>query len=95
MSDNHGLKFFISLCKSIDDEEMLDALFELFFTPEEIIDLANRGHIIQELIKGEKTQREMSKDLNVSIAKITRGSNELKRVDKKLIEYLRKSGSDG
>lgn len=91
MLDNQGLKFFISLCKSIEDEGMLNALFELFFTPEEKIDLANRGNIIQELIKGKKTQREMAKDLNVSIAKITRGSNELKRVDKKLIDYLGKN----
>ena len=48
-----------------------------------------RYSIIHELIKQEKTQREIAKELNVSIAKISRGSNELKRIDKKLLTYLK------
>ncbi|WP_372443101.1 Trp family transcriptional regulator [Coxiella-like endosymbiont of Rhipicephalus sanguineus] len=34
--------------------------------------------LICKLIKGEKTQREISNDLDISIAKITRISNSLK-----------------
>ena len=86
-----GLTQFIKLCRSTKNEATLIEIFELFFTAEEKIDLSNRYHIIHELIKGEQTQRDMAKNLNVSIAKITRGSNELKRVDKKLITYLRKN----
>ena len=41
------------------------------------------------LLKKQKTQREIAEDLNVSIAKITRGSNELKRTNKKFLNWLR------
>ena len=64
-------------------------LFDLFFTPEEKDNLALRYLIIQELLQDEKSQREMAKNLNVSIAKITRGSNELKRISPKLLATLR------
>jgi TrpR family trp operon transcriptional repressor len=86
-----GLIRFIQLCQKTKDEATLIAIFELFFTPEEQIDLANRYNIIQALIQNEQTQREIAKNLTVSIAKITRGSNELKRVDQKLLTYLTKN----
>jgi TrpR family transcriptional regulator, trp operon repressor len=80
---------FINLCLSVKDEKMLVLLFDLFFTPEEKTDLASRYQIIKALLKKEKPQRQIAKDLKISIAKITRGSNELKRVDKKILEYLK------
>ena len=86
-----GLIKFIQLCQKTKDESKLMAIFELFFTPEEQIDLANRYNIIQALIENKQTQREMAKELKVSIAKITRGSNELKRVDETLLVYLAKN----
>lgn len=89
--DNHqkGLHGFIQLCLASKDEKTLSALFELFFTAEERADLAMRYLIVKELLSEEKTQREMAKELNVSIAKITRGSNELKRSKKKILDYLK------
>ncbi|MCB1084045.1 MAG: trp operon repressor, partial [Simkania sp.] len=57
----------------------------------ERVDLSKRILIVQELLNGEKTQREMAKDLQVSIAKITRGSNELKGIDEKLKQFLKRS----
>lgn len=88
------LKEFIKLCMKAKDEAMLDAIFELFFTPEEKVDLSNRYSIIRALIQGDKTQRDMAKELHVSIAKITRGSNELKRIDEPLFNFLRKHAID-
>jgi TrpR family trp operon transcriptional repressor len=58
------------------------------FTAEERSSLETRCLIIKALLDQKRTQREISEDLNVSIAKITRGSNELKRISPKLREYL-------
>ena len=84
-----GLNGFIDLCLSCTNESLFEALFDLFLTEEEKSDLALRYLIVKELLKKEKSQREIAKSLNVSIAKITRGSNELKRIDKKLLKHLK------
>ena len=65
------------------------AFFDLFFTMEEKKDFATRYLIIKTLLKNEKPQRQIAKELHVSISKITRGSNELKRMDPALLDYLR------
>jgi TrpR family trp operon transcriptional repressor len=84
-----GWDGFIELCLSIKDKKACSFLFDLMLTPEEKHDLATRLLIVKELLKDEKTQRDLAKDLNVSIAKITRGSNELKRLDRKLLMNLK------
>jgi TrpR family trp operon transcriptional repressor len=85
-----GWQNFIELCLSTKDPKTLAALLEIFLTPEEKEDITARYLIIKELLQKEKTQRQIAKDLNISIAKITRGSNELKRLSDKLFEYLRR-----
>lgn len=85
---NHMIEFR-KLCLLIKDKTTCSLLFDLFLTPEERTDLEMRVLIVKELLKGEKTQRQIAKDLNVSIAKITRGSNELKRTNPKLLMYLK------
>ena len=90
--DQHqkGWDSFIELCLATKDKKLCSQLFDLLLTPEEKTDLAMRVLIIKGLLEKEKTQRELAKDLNVSIAKITRGSNELKRLDPELLKYLLK-----
>ena len=90
MSSN-GWHVFIQWCLASKNEKMLSSLFELLLTQEEKESIASRCLIVMELIKHEKTQRDISADLNVSIAKITRGSNELKRMPSKLIEFLKRN----
>ena len=85
-----GWQHFIALCKNTPDDKMLFSLLDLFLTAEEHDHLATRYLIVKELISGKKTQRQIAKDLNVSIAKITRGSNELKRVNNQIVHYLQK-----
>lgn len=85
----HG---FIDLCLKTTDEKTLQSLFELFLTADERDDLAMRYSIIKELLAEEKTQRQMAQDLNVSIAKITRGSNELKRAKPVILQYIKERG---
>ncbi len=84
-----GLDGFIELFLLAKDKKTSALILELFLTPEEIVDLERRFYIIKELLKNEKTQRQLAKDLQVSIAKITRGSNELKRINPKLLMYLK------
>ncbi len=85
-----GWRVFTQLCLAAKDEKMLSSLLDLLLTPEEKESIAMRCLIVAELLKQEKTQRDIAKDLHVSIAKITRGSNELKRMPGKLIEFVKK-----
>lgn len=84
-----GLYEIVKLFAHETDEKNLMALLDLLLTPEEKHDLGMRYWIIKELRAGKKTQREMARELNVSVAKITRGSNELKRIDAQFLDYLK------
>jgi TrpR family transcriptional regulator, trp operon repressor len=84
-----GWRNFINLCLATQDEKTLSSLLDLFLTQEEKESIALRCLIVEELLKQEKTQRDMAGYLHVSIAKITRGSNELKRMPAKLITFLK------
>lgn len=65
--------------------------FDLFFTLDEKKDFGNRLLIVQALLQQQQPQRQIAKALNVSIAKITRGANELKRISPELRDYLRET----
>ncbi len=86
-----GLMAFGELCYLAKDKNMLESLFALFFTAEEKSGLGMRYWIIKDLMKNEKPQRQIAEDLQVSIAKITRGSNELKRMKPKFLAFLREN----
>jgi len=86
-----GWHHFTKLCLATKNEKMLSTLFDLLLTPEERESVATRCLIVMELIKQKKSQRKMADDLHVSIAKITRGSNELKRMSPKLIQFLKEN----
>ena len=88
-----GWQDFITLCREADSAELLNELFVLLLTLEEKEQLSLRVALVQELIQGKKTQREISRDLNVSIAKITRGSNALKTISNSLKEYIKQHWS--
>jgi len=79
---------FIKLCANVRDEKELVSLFDLFLTKAEQEDIALRYNIVAELLSGGKTQREIAKEFNVSIAKVTRGSNALRIADKKIKKII-------
>ena len=83
-----GWQQLLKLCSQSQSEAELDAILNLLLTIEERDALAARLLIVKALLKGDKTQREISKELGVSIAKITRGSNALKTLDPDLKEFL-------
>ena len=83
-----GWRGFIKLCRKGVKEGNLEELFELFLTLEEKEDLALRFQLIKDLLEGSKSQREISQDLQISISRITRGSNALKIIKPSLKEFL-------
>jgi TrpR family trp operon transcriptional repressor len=84
-----GWDIFIDLCQQINDEKMLNSMFDLLLTSDEKENISMRCLIVRELLAQQHSQRDIAKNLNVSIAKITRGSNELKRIKESLVQVLK------
>jgi TrpR family trp operon transcriptional repressor len=87
MNDDAWRKF-IKLCLEMKNEKELQQFFELFLTYEERGDISRRLLLTKELLSKQLTQRAIAEKLNVSISKITRGSNALKVVSKSYKEKL-------
>lgn len=90
MTENHWPSFLKLILKTKNTDE-LSSLLSFFLTIEERESIADRYAIIQGLLENKETQRELSDSLNVSIAKITRGSNALKTLEPKLKLFLTKN----
>lgn len=86
-----GWDLFLKWILACKNQEELSKLFDLLLTAEEKESITTRCLIVEELISKKKTQREIADALKVSIAKITRGSNELKRMPQSLIDFLAKN----
>jgi TrpR family trp operon transcriptional repressor len=84
----NGWHDFLSLCLAAKDEKSLSELLDFILTPEERESISTRCLIVKALLAKQLTQRDIAKSLQVSIAKITRGSNELKRISRKLERFL-------
>jgi TrpR family trp operon transcriptional repressor len=60
------------------DSALIEDLLQCLLTPAEITDIAARWALVKEL-KAQTPQREIAKNLGISLCKITRGSRELKK----------------
>ncbi len=89
-TEEDGWRSFLDLCLKAKSQKELGDLLDFFLTPTERSEVSTRCLIVRELLLGKKTQREMAKDLKVSIAKITRGSNILKTISADLRKLLEK-----
>jgi len=61
-----------------DDSGLIRDFLYCLLTPAEIADIAARWALVKEL-KRRTPQRDIAKDLGISLCKITRGSRELKK----------------
>ena len=86
-----GWQAFLKLCSKMKTEQALHNFFSLFLTFSERDDLTSRCRIIQALLEGQLTQREIAEKYQVSIAQITRGSNALKNLDSQFKKFLRET----
>lgn len=83
-----GWSTFLAMCTESQEPKSLNRLFEYLLTPEEHDSLAMRLVLTRHLLKKDLSQREISKRYGISISKITRGSNALKRAPKATHEAL-------
>lgn len=86
--DTKRWQLFLGVIERAAETQQLDGVMRLLLTVEEQEQLADRTLLLQALLEGKQTQREMAKTLNISIAKITRGSNMLKVTDNDLKQQL-------
>jgi Trp operon repressor len=86
-------KQFIELIKKVSrDKRDIHELFSLLMTQKEYEELARRLEVMRALDVGTESQRTIAERLHISIATVTRGSNEYQRNKEKISKYLQKVG---
>ena len=83
-----GWNDFILKCLAQGNEQDLATFFDIFLTISEKVELGKRFNIIKELLHGQKTQREIARDIKVSIANVSRGANVLKTYPQNIKQLL-------
>ena len=89
--DAYAWELVQALSKIASDKKLLRAFLEDIFTPTEYKEIPVRWQIVKQLAKG-ISQREIAKNLNVSVATITRGSRELLNKKGGFWQVLKKTG---
>ena len=75
------------------DRALIEDFLRCLLTPAELADIAGRWALVKAL-RQKKTQREIARDLGVSLCKITRGSRELKKENSAFSRILAETGCD-
>jgi len=75
---DENLKELSLTLSRVKDSALIEDFLQCLLTPAEIADIAGRWALVKAL-REKTSQREIAKDLGVSLCKITRGSRELKK----------------
>jgi TrpR family trp operon transcriptional repressor len=70
-----------------DDSNLIEDFLKSLLTDNEVYEVASRWALVK-LIDNGVTQRQISRDLGLSLCKITRGSKELKKDDSSFRKML-------
>lgn len=73
------------------DPILIEDFLYCLFTPSEADEIAKRWALVKEIASG-RPQREIAKDLGLSLCKITRGSRELKKENSAWKRVLARAG---
>jgi TrpR family trp operon transcriptional repressor len=84
-----ALQEISKLVRDIKNETEIEMFFKELLTESEIDVLSKRWRILEMLNQG-KTQREIAKELQVSLCKVTRGAKILKNKSSMLAKYMAK-----
>ncbi|WP_375752678.1 trp operon repressor [Vibrio sp. HN007] len=76
--DYNDWQQLLDLVQKATESGQHEMLLTMLMTPDERESLVTRVNILNELLKGDVSQRQLSQMLGVGVATITRGSNELK-----------------
>lgn len=85
--DFQNIKEISALVKNLHTEIEIEAFFKELLTESEIEILSKRWQILKFLVQG-ATQRDIAKELKVSLCKVTRGAKILKDKNSILANYL-------
>ncbi len=86
---SRGWQRFLELCRQVQGEDELNHLFQALLTGEERTAIGHRIEILSSLMAGEESQRELAARLGISIATVTRGSNNIKRLSEQNRVFLK------
>ena len=89
--DPEHIEQLYELFASVRTKKEAEMLLEDMLTPQEIESMAERWQLVQKLA-GKKPQRNIAKELNISISKITRGSRVLQYGTGGFAYFLKKLG---
>jgi len=81
------LKELSSILAKINNKALIEEFFISILTRKEIKTISSRWELVKLLNRG-MSQRQISKELNISLCKITRGSRELKKKGSPLKKIL-------
>lgn len=79
---------FVKITASQNTED-LKLWLDVILTQAEKSDIADRIQILEGLLKDRLSQRDLAAQLEVSISKITRGSNALRSMSQKELKHLK------
>ena len=88
---NSGWQQLFDIFEKTDNSSLRLRLYEVLTTQKEREALGIRAEVAKALIAGKESQRDIAKRLDICIATVTRGSQNLKTLDKKdrsLLETL-------